>query len=113
MTAFQVIEKARFLRAQGRLDEALATLEAPTEFSADLCALRGAIEFALGRHSDAALSFSAVAANRPRDARAHYNLALCLERWWGCCPGSVRSGKARHNSTWSTCQISTEFGKTW
>lgn len=81
MTAVsQAIEKARALRADGRLAEALEALASPEEFSPDLCAARGTIEFALGRYSDAALSLSAVAVTRPDDARAHYNLALCLER---------------------------------
>jgi tetratricopeptide (TPR) repeat protein len=76
----QAIENARSLRAAGRLAEALEALAGPEEFSPDLCAARGAIEFVLGRYSDAALSLSAVAVTRPDDARDHYNLALCLER---------------------------------
>ena len=76
----RVLANARNLRAQGRLAEALDALASPAEFSADLCAARGAIEFALGRFQDAALSFSAAAVTRPGDARTHYNLALCLER---------------------------------
>jgi len=81
MTAVsQAIEEARALRAAGRLAEAVEALASPEEFSADLCAARGAIEFKLGRYSDAVLSYSAVAVTRPDDARSHYNLALCLER---------------------------------
>jgi tetratricopeptide (TPR) repeat protein len=77
---FQVIESARALRADGRLADALEALAVPEEFSTDLCAARGAIEFALGHFSDAALSLSAIAVTRPDDACALYNLALCLER---------------------------------
>lgn len=74
------LEEAQSLRAAGRLAEALEALVSPDEFSADLCAARGAIEFSLGRFQDAALSFSAVAIAKPDDAATHYNLALCLER---------------------------------
>lgn len=81
MTAVShAIEKAQALRAENRLVEALEALAGAEEFSADLCAVRGAIEFALGRYSDAALSLSAVAITGPDDTRAHFNLALCLER---------------------------------
>lgn len=76
----QIMEKARSLRAEGRLADAVEALTGAGEFHADLCAARGAIEFALDRYSDAALSLSAVAITRPDDARAHFNLALCLER---------------------------------
>ncbi len=81
MTAVsQVMERARSLRAEGRLAEALEALTGAEEFHAGLCAARGSVEFALGLYSDAALSLSAVAITRPDDVRAHFNLALCLER---------------------------------
>ena len=55
-------------------------LASPGEYSAYLCAVRGEIEFALGRFQDAALSFFSVVIRDPDDSNAYYNLALCLER---------------------------------
>jgi tetratricopeptide (TPR) repeat protein len=74
------VEKALALRSAGKLSEALEMLSQANECSSYLTAVRGEIEFALGRFHDAALSYFTVAASEPENAGAHYNLALCLQR---------------------------------
>ena len=69
------------LRSSGRLTEALEALVASGgELSTYDSALRGEIEFALGRFQDAALSYFSVVSSEPDNAKAHYNLALCLQK---------------------------------
>ncbi|MEO8051074.1 MAG: tetratricopeptide repeat protein [Acidobacteriota bacterium] len=80
LTVRKRLEAASALRSAGSFSEALEMLDSPGEFRADLCAMRGGIEFALGRFEDAALSYSAVALSQPDSPEAHYNLALCLQR---------------------------------
>lgn len=74
------LEKAVALRSAGRLEEALDALARAGEYSSYLTALRGEIEFELGRFADAALSYYAVVVAEPDNVSAHYNLALCLQR---------------------------------
>ena len=76
----QQLETAQSLRSAGLFAEALEALASPAEFNVDLCAMRGAIEFSLGRFEDAALSYSAVAISQPDSPDALHNLALCLQR---------------------------------
>jgi protein O-GlcNAc transferase len=88
------IDAALALRSAGRLEEALRTLAHPHEYSAYLYTLRGEIEFALGRYADAALSYFAGVYSEPDDARAHYNLGLCLQqsdRWDASCQAFERA----------------------
>ncbi len=80
LTVRKRLEAAAALRSAGSFTEALDMLDSPGEFSPDLCAMRGGIEFAMGRFEDAALSYSAVALSQPDNPDAHYNLALCLQR---------------------------------
>lgn len=88
------IDAALALRSAGRLEEALRALASPHEYSAYLHTVRGEIEFALGRCEDAALSYFAVVHSEPDDARAHYNLGLCLQRadrWDASCQAFERA----------------------
>jgi tetratricopeptide (TPR) repeat protein len=79
------MENVLALRSAGRLTEALNTLVGNGgELSTYDCAVRGELEFALGRFQDAALSYFSVVSSEPDNAKAHYNLALCLlqaKRW--------------------------------
>lgn len=88
------IDAALALRSAGRLEEALHALASPHEYSAYLYTVRGEIEFALGRYQDAALSYFAVVHSESGDARAHYNLGLCLQRadrWDASCQAFERA----------------------
>lgn len=87
------IDSALALRSAGRLEEALRALTNPGEYNPYLCAVRGEIEFALGRFEDAALSYFAVVHSDPEHADAQYNLALCLQRadrWDASCQAFQR-----------------------
>jgi len=78
------IETALALRGQGRLEEALALLQEPREFSQDYYLLRGDLQFELGQIQDAVGSYSTVVAFENDNVYAHQHLALCLwrlERW--------------------------------
>jgi len=78
------IEVAPSQRSMGELQEALANLSTRDTSDAQACAMRGEIEFLLGRHYDAALSFTSLVTAEPDYASAHYNLGLALlriERW--------------------------------
>lgn len=80
------VEVAPSQRSMGELQEALATLAARDTADAQACALRGEIEFLLGRHYDAALSFTSLVTAEPHCEAGHYNLGLALlriERWDG------------------------------
>ena len=88
------IDAAVALRSSGRLEEALRALANPVEYSSNLYAVRGEIEFVLGRFHDAALSFFAVVHSEPDNAGAHYNLALALQRsdrWDASCQAFERA----------------------
>jgi tetratricopeptide (TPR) repeat protein len=74
------LENALALRTAGRLAEALDVLARAGETSSKLATVRGEIEFALGRFSDAALTYFTVVVAEPENSNAHYNLALCLQR---------------------------------
>jgi tetratricopeptide (TPR) repeat protein len=77
-------ENAQALRAAGRLSEAVDLLAACGDCDSYLSAVRGEIEYEMGRFQDAALSYFSVVSAEPDNARAHYNLALCLQhagRW--------------------------------
>lgn len=77
-------ETAVALRSAGRLAEALDVLAGAGECDSYASAVRGEIEFALGRFQDAALSYFSVVSAEPDNPRAHYNLALSLQhsgRW--------------------------------
>lgn len=88
------IDAALALRSTGRLEEALNALVNAPHDNAYLHTIRGEIEFALGRYPDAALSYFAVVHADPDDARAHYNLGLCLQRadrWGASCQAFERA----------------------
>jgi tetratricopeptide (TPR) repeat protein len=75
------IENVMALRSAGQLAEALDVLVGGgRELTSHDSALRGEIEFALGRFQDAALSYFSVVSSEPDNAKAHYNLALCLQK---------------------------------
>lgn len=79
------MENITALRSAGRLNEALeALVRGSGELSSFDSAVRGELEYALGRYQEAALSYFSVVSSEPDNAKAHYNLALCLqhsERW--------------------------------
>jgi protein O-GlcNAc transferase len=88
------IDAALALRSVGRLEEALRALANPYESSPYLYTIRGEIEFSLGHYAEAALSYFAVVHSEPDDARAHYNLGLCLQRadrWDASCQAFERA----------------------
>lgn len=88
------IDAALALRSAGRLEEALRALASSHQYNAYLYTIRGEIEFVLGRYEDAALSYFAVVHSEPDDARAHYNLGLCLQRadrWDASCQAFERA----------------------
>ena len=75
---------ALLLRAQGRLEEALAALSVPSEFSLDFYILRGDLELELGRVQQAAESYATVVIEEPDHVYAQGQLGLCqqrLENW--------------------------------
>src|SRR5579863_6262954 len=75
------IENVMALRSAGRLTEALDMLvRGGGELSIHDSAVRGEIEFELGLFQDAALSYFSVVSAEPDNAKAHYNLALCLQK---------------------------------
>jgi tetratricopeptide (TPR) repeat protein len=78
------LSAALALRAQGRLQEALAALSVPGEFSLDFYILRGDLELELGRVQEAAESYAAVVFEEPDHVYAQGQLGLCqqrLENW--------------------------------
>ncbi len=79
------VETALALRASGRLEEALAVLDAPGQYSSDYYTVRGEIQLALGRFQEAAGSYFTVVASEPENVYARFNLAVCLQRLqrWG------------------------------
>ncbi len=84
LAAANPIQAALGLRAEGRLEEALAVLSAPGEFNADFYILRGDLQLELGRIQDAAESYSSVTVLDTDHIYAQGQLALCLhslEQW--------------------------------
>jgi tetratricopeptide (TPR) repeat protein len=78
------LQAALALRAQGRLQEALAALSVPSEFSLDFYILRGDLELELGRVQEAAESYATVVIEEPDHVYAQGQLGLCqqrLENW--------------------------------
>ena len=78
------LQAALALRAQGRLQEALAALSVPSEFSLDFYILRGDLELELGRVQEAAESYAIVVIEEPDHVYAQGQLGLCqqrLENW--------------------------------
>lgn len=74
------LQAALAWRAQGRVQEALAVLSVPAEFSSDFYILRGDLEFELGRLQEAAESYSTVIAEEPDHIYAQVQLGLCQQR---------------------------------
>ncbi len=87
------IEAALSLRAQGRLEEALAILPDSRPFSQDECVLRGDLHLELGQLQKAIESYSAAVSVEPGNVYARQNLALCLRglNRWAQAAGAFRS----------------------
>ena len=78
------LETALALRAKGRLQEALAALSVPGEFSVDFYILRGDLQLELGRLQEAADSYAIAIAEEPGQIYAQGQLGVCqqrLEKW--------------------------------
>ena len=78
------IQTALTLRAKGRLQEALDTLVATREFSADFYILRGDLQRELGQIRDAAESYATVTDQDPDRLYAQSQLGACryrLQQW--------------------------------
>jgi len=74
------LQAALAWRAQGRVQEALAVLAVPVEFSSDFYILRGDLELELGRIQEAAESYSTVIDEEPDHIYAQGQLGLCQQR---------------------------------
>jgi len=74
------LQAALAWRAQGRVQEALAVLSVPVEFSSDFYILRGDLELELGRIQEAAESYSTVIDEEPDHIYAQGQLGLCQQR---------------------------------
>jgi tetratricopeptide (TPR) repeat protein len=74
------LQAALALRAQGRLQEALAALSVPAELSADANILRGDLQYELGQVEQAAETYLAVTEQDPDHVYAQGQLGLCLYR---------------------------------
>ncbi|MBL8227681.1 MAG: tetratricopeptide repeat protein [Bryobacterales bacterium] len=100
ITPAERVDLAETLWDSGRAEEALATLAGSETVDAQVYALRGEIEFALGRFQEAALSFTALVTAEPDCGDGHYNLGLALLRtakWEGAASALQRALRLDRN----------------
>lgn len=100
ITAAERLDLAEALWEAGQLEDALATIAGDDGLDPNVCALRGEIEFALGRYQEAALSYTALVTAEPNCGDGHYNLGLALVRtrkWEGASTSFQRALRLDRN----------------
>jgi tetratricopeptide (TPR) repeat protein len=100
LTAAERLDLAESLWETGQLEDALSLLAGEDTADPTVYALRGEIEFAMGRFQEAALSFTALVTVEPACGDGHYNLGLALlrsQKWEGAAAAFQRALRLDRN----------------
>jgi tetratricopeptide (TPR) repeat protein len=100
LTAAERLDLAESLWETGQLEDALSILAGEDAVDPNVYALRGEIEFAMGRFQEAALSYTALVTAEPNCGDGHYNLGLALlrtQKWEGAAAAFQRALRLDRN----------------